>query len=189
VRVDAATFSDWPVLLSLNPQDINSAMQELKSLGVGTRSPLPSKPGQRVDRRNFWTRLATQALAACAANKRLVPELRDFASGAKRERQTREFWPQTRAKATYYYLANGDVVIITDWQSKCVKLSGPISKHNFQKWWDVVKWCVLDYWKNPKGNYAEALKKIGQANEPEWRRRNLAIDRLEQALRSRLGLQ
>ena len=128
-------------------------------------------------------------MTACAANKRRVPALKAFATGAKRVRETLEFWPQTRAKATYYYLANGDVVIIADWQSKCVKLSGPITKRNFPEWWNVAKWCVLEHWKNPKGNYAEALKEIGQANEPEWRRRNLAIDRLEQALRSRLGLQ
>lgn len=183
VRAEAETFWDWPLLLSLNPQDLNWAKQELKSLGVGTRSPLPTKPGQRVDRRNFWTRLATHALTACALNKWWVPALKAHCAGASRQRKTLKFWGTT-AKATFYMLANGDEAIIQEWQNQCVKLSGPVTKQNFKDWWVAVKSCILDYWQNPEGNYIEALKQIGQTDTEEWRRRNLAIDRVEQALRS-----
>jgi hypothetical protein len=101
VRAKAETFSDWPVLLSLNPQDIATAKQELTSLGVGTRSPLPTKPSQHWDRHNFWTQLAEQAVTACADNKRRVPALKAFCARTKPRRQTLKFWG-TRVRLTYY---------------------------------------------------------------------------------------
>ncbi|MGA9779316.1 MAG: hypothetical protein ACLPRE_10470 [Limisphaerales bacterium] len=44
----AATFPTWPVLLSLNPQEIQRAKDELLCLGVGTQAPAPTRPGQRL---------------------------------------------------------------------------------------------------------------------------------------------
>ena len=181
----AESFSDWPVLLSLNPEDIKDAKHQLKTFGVGTKSPLPTKPGQRVNRRNFWTRLAIQALKSCATNKRVVPALKTLAAGAIRQSKKDRYWGIT-VKASLYSLANGDEVIITDWQNKCVKLSGPITKTNFPDWWNVIKSCVLEHWKNPQGNYADALQKAGGTEE--WQQRNRAISQVKQALRSLVGL-
>lgn len=55
VRVISPTFATWPVNLSLNPQEIKRAREHLKALAVGTKTPTPSRPGQRVDPRNCWT--------------------------------------------------------------------------------------------------------------------------------------
>jgi hypothetical protein len=122
VRRQSQTYSHWPVLLSLNPQDIEDAQQRLKSLGVGTNSILPTKSGQRVDYRHPWTQLALLALTACAKNKHAIPELVALCAGAKSERKVLKLWERTEHGATLYQLGNGDVVIIADWQEKCTKL-------------------------------------------------------------------
>jgi hypothetical protein len=144
-------------------------------------------------------------LVACAENKRAVPALKKLAAGATSERKTKRYIGQKKARATYYYLGNGDVVIIPDWQSKCANLSEPITKTNVNDWWDVVKCCVLQHWQNPEGNYTEALELIRDAknkessgDEPhsdeyykqnkEYRKRNFALARVKQAFESLLGL-
>jgi hypothetical protein len=78
--------------------------------------------------------------------------------------------------------------MVFDWQRQCQYLSEPITTDNFPEWWKVVKMAVLQYWRNPEGNYQEALKKIGDAQEEEWRRRDRALTRIRQAFRNLLNL-
>src|SRR5258708_9073214 len=59
----------WPVLLSLNPQDIKQAKERIARLNVGTKALTPRRRGQRLDARNFWTVLADEALHECDNNK------------------------------------------------------------------------------------------------------------------------
>ena len=198
VQGQAEMFSHWPVLLSLNPQDISDAKQHLKSLGVSTKSLLPTRPGQRVNYRHHWTQLALLALTACARNKVVVPAMKALCAGAKSERKTMQLWG-TQLGATFYQLANGDVVVIADWQAQCTKLSSkPISEQNFEQWWSVMEPCILEYWRNPMGNYAEAISRIrwedtpepersGQ-NHSEARKRAHAIHQIKRALRPLVGL-
>jgi hypothetical protein len=177
----------WPVLFSLNPQDIKQAKERVARLNVGTKALTPRRPGQRVDARNFWTNLAQEALHQCEDNRVNVPILEAYAKGVSRERKTLEFW-QTRAAATYYYVSNRNCIIITDWESRCKTLQAPIAEKNFDQWWAVVQLCVINYWWDNRKAYEAALKKIGRADEEESRRRNLAMTALHQALRSLVGL-
>jgi hypothetical protein len=187
VRAVAETLPRWPVLLSLNPQEIEHVKRDLKSLGVGTKALTPTRPGQRRDPRNLWTRIADESYAICRRCKHDVPELETVCRGTKRQRKTVKYW-ETVAKATYYQLSDGTPVIITDWQKQCKHLSEPITDANFKNWWKVVKLVVLQYWTNPEGNYREALNLIGNKDEDEWRRRGRALERIEQAFRSLLDL-
>jgi len=196
VRAEAETFADWP--LNLNQHETEWANQELKNLGVGAKFPLSTRPSLRARRRNVWTRLTWGALLACVENKRAVAALEALATGARSERKTFHYSRQTKAHATFYYLGNGDVVIIPDWQAKCIKLSGPITKKNVNDWWDVIKWCVLQHWRNPEGDYTGTLALIPDAQpkgsptekplsddyykeNKEYRKRNLALARVKQA--------
>jgi len=189
VQTVAETHPRWPVLLSLNPQDIKQAKDQLRRLHVGQKAETPTRPGQRLDPHNFWTLLADRALNVCQINRVLVPILEAHCGGTFRERKEVKFWGRV-VGATYHYLPNrSEVIIIVDWQKQCASLSEQITPANFNAWWDVIKACVLEHWKNPRGNYAEALKTIGQPDKEEWRRRSMALDRVRQALESLTHLQ
>lgn len=184
VQTVAEKHPRWPVLLSLNPQDIKRAKAELRRLHLGRKCDTPTRSDQRLDPHNFWTLLAKRALNVCQINKVLVPSFEAHSEGAVRERKTLKFWGAP-VGATYYSLPNGfEVIIITDWQKQCVNLPDQITTADFDDWWRVIKACVLQYWHNPGGNYAEALKQVGQREEDECRRRSMAMDRVKQALRS-----
>jgi hypothetical protein len=202
VRTQAERFADWP--LNLNRYETEWAKQELKRLGVGTKFPLSTRACLRARCRNLWTQLAWDALVACADNRRVVSALKALATGAKRERKVMPYSRQTEAWATYYSLKNGDVVIIADWQAKSAKLNGPITKLNVNDWWDVVRHCVLEHWKNPQSNYRTVLKLIPDAaaskspeetqsdeyykHGKEYRKRNFALARVKQAFEGLVGV-
>ena len=192
VRRIAATYSQWPMLLSLNPQDIKQAKQILEWLTVGSQAFPPTRRGQHVDPRNFWTRLALAAYNACQRAQEYTPILQEHAKTAiKCETHKRSFW-KIETRTTWHFLANGDAIIIADWHKRCARLAKPITAANFPNWWNVVKLCVLHHWQNKEGIYAlpgslsygEALKQVGQADKKESDRRSLALDRVKQALRS-----
>jgi hypothetical protein len=202
VRAEAETLADWP--LNLNQHEAEWAKEELKKLGVGAKFPLPNKPSLRARRRNAWNRLAWDALLACASNKRVIPALKALAAGARSERKSLRYSRQTETWATFYYLDDGDVVIIPDWQAKCAKLSGPITNRNINAWWEAVKECVLQHWQNPEGDYTGTLALIPDAkggessHEPrsneyykqnkEYRKRNSALARVKQAFEALVGV-
>jgi hypothetical protein len=188
VTAIAETSTNWPVLLSLNPQDIKWAKDYLLKLEVGSKAPTPTRPGQRIDSRNFWTRLAREALRACRINIRLVPALEAHCAEATKECQSMKIW-RTQTKATYHTLPNGDVIILADWQKQCVKLSEPITDNNFKDWWGVMKLCVLEHWKSIPEDYAKALAKISDKTAAtEFQKRNLALGQVRKALCSLTGL-
>jgi hypothetical protein len=183
VRAVAENLPRWPVLLSLNPQEIEHVKKDLKSLAVGTKAITPTRPGQRRDPRNIWTRIADEAYATCRRCKRAVPDLERLCKGVKGERRTFEYW-RTDVNFTDYHPPGAPPVRIWDWHKHCKPLSHPITDANFKDWWKVIKMSVLQYWINPKGNYQEVLNAIGQKNLKEWQRRELALARIKQAFRS-----
>lgn len=188
LKTEAEISSTWPVLLSLNPQDIKHAKEQLQRLGVGTKATTPRRPGQRLDPQNFWTKLAEEALKACENNKIIVPVLEARGRGAKRVRKGMKLW-QVQAQATFYYLSDRDCIIIPDWEKQCVNLSGPITDTNFKKWWGVVQFYVLERWHGSKEAYAAALTQISDGTAPkEFQKRNLALNQVKKALRSLVGI-
>ena len=203
VRAESEMHPDWP--LNLNQHETAWAKQELKRLRVGTKFPLSTRTSLRARRRNVWASLAWDALLACAWNKRVVPALKALAAGSRSERKTLPYSRQAKARASFYYLGSGDVVIIADWQAKCAKLSGPITKANFKDWWEAMKGCVLQHWQNPEGGSATVLKLIPDAREKEsssdkprsdeyykqnkeYRKRNFALARVKQAFEGLVGV-
>jgi hypothetical protein len=183
IRGVAKGLPQWPVLLSLNPQEIRHVVKHLKKLGVGSKAKTPTGPGQRRDPHNFWTRIADEAYATCRRCKHDVRLLESLCRGARRERKTWQYWG-IEEKRTIYYPAETPPVLIADWQKRCKELSQPITDTNFDDWWKVVKLCVLQYWQNPRSNYRKALNIIGQKNLKTWERRELALARVKQAFRS-----
>jgi hypothetical protein len=121
MKTVAETFPTWPVLLSLNPQEIQRVKDELLRLGVGTKAPAPTRPGQRLDPHNFWTQLAARAFETCRSNKYIVPVLRAHCARTRRKPKTRKFW-KTEAKATIYTGADGSVIVIPDWTTTLPRL-------------------------------------------------------------------
>jgi hypothetical protein len=183
VRVAAETLPRWPVRLSLNPQEIEHVKKDLKSLGVGTKSLTPTGPGQRRDPRNLWTRIADEAYSTCRRCKHDVPLLEALCSGVDGKHQIFEYW-STRSDFTDYLPQNAPPVRIWDWHRQCKHLTVPIINANFHAWWKVIKVSVLQYWQCSKGNYQEALDAVGQKSQKEWKRRELGLARVKQALRS-----
>lgn len=203
VRAEAEALPDWP--MNLNQHETGWAKRELKRLKVGEKLPLFGKQSLRGRRQNVWSRLAWDALVACGENKRVVPALKQLAAGAKTERKMLRYSRQKHAQATFHYLGNGDVVIITDWQAKCARLPKTCTKANVADWWNVVKECVLHYWQNRGGNYLEVLALIPDiggthdlSSKPradeyykqnkEYRKRNAALARIKQAFESLVGV-
>lgn len=182
-RVVAEQGSDLPVLLSLNPQDIKAAKERVRLLNVGAKALLPTRSGQRTDRRNLWTRLAIYAFHACLENCRRVPQIEAHFMGAKQRRVKRKLW-RTIEKAKEYTLPDGQRTVIADWQRECVKLAVPITADNFNQWRSVVKICVLEFWKRSNDDYVKALKMVGGPDSPESYRRHLAVNRILQAFKS-----
>jgi hypothetical protein len=174
---------DWPVLLSPNPHDIAHAKDHLVRLRVGEKAPTPRHARQRLDPQNFWTRLASAAFQECRDNRIRVPTLKGHCAGIKPRRKTRNLW-KTRTEVSFYAVSLTDCIVIADWEEKCVNLSLPVTQKNLRRWWWVVKRYILEYWHGHPKEYSEALRWIGRTDEPEWRRRNLAIDRVEQSFRS-----
>jgi hypothetical protein len=204
LKAVASTSARWPVLLSLNPHDIKWAKDHLRSLRAGAETPNPPNPRQRLDPRHFWTRRAAEALGPCRLNRVLVPWLRAHAKGARKERKSVTYW-RTPVAATFYYLNSREVILITDWQKRCAKLSEPITTNNFTAWWEAAKGCVLQHWHNKEGkaDYAEAIKRIRYADTTahgarthlrkedcaEGRRRAHALEQIRRALASLVGLE
>lgn len=203
VRAEAEGFPDWP--LNLNQHETEWGRRELKRLNVGAKLPWSGRRSLRDRRRNVWARLAWDALVACGANKRVVPALRKLAAGAKTDRKMLRYSRQSEGWATFHYLGNGDVVIITDWQAKCAKLPETCTKANVTDWWNVVKECVLHFWQNPAGNYEEAIARIPDVGgtqdhlskprsdeyykqNKEYRKRNAALARVKQAFEGLVGV-
>lgn len=73
--------------------------------------------------------MAREAFYACRMNRQIVLRLKALSKGAHRKRFSNQFW-RTRVTTTFYTLATGDVVVISDWQERCVKLSEPITAKN-----------------------------------------------------------
>jgi hypothetical protein len=190
MRTIAERSSDFPVLLSLNPQDIKAATKRLQLLNVGAKAILPTRSGQKTDRRNLWTRLAIYAFNACLENFRRVQQIETQLTGAKQNRVKRKLWG-TIENGTEYKLPDGKRTVIADWQRECVKLAGQITADNFNQWRSVVKICVLDFWKHSNRDYIEALDEVGNPKDKdgnpklkECNRRHLAINRTLQAFKS-----
>lgn len=156
VGEQAEQYNDWPVLLRPTQKSFSSIKESLKKLGVGKKSRIPTRKTEHIDQTNFGTELADKAYEACRKNRRLIPELLALAKGVNGIRLSFKFW-QIKEKATFYELANGDTLLITDSQKNCVNLPEPISSANFIDWWTAVKMCVLEHWyKNPK-EYTDAI--------------------------------
>ena len=81
-----------PVLLSSNPQDIKAAKERVRLLNVGAKAILPTRSGQRTDRRNHWTRLAIFAFDACLKNNQQTPQLEAHLKGVKQKQVKRKSW-------------------------------------------------------------------------------------------------
>ncbi len=188
-RAFAEMSPNLPVLLSLNPQDIEAAKERVRLLNVGTKAMMPTRSGQRTDRRNLWTRLAIFAFHACFENARRVPQIEKNLAGAKPRRVQRKLWGTTEI-GTEYTLPDGSWVVIADWQREGgnlagqASLTGQITADNFKHWQSVIKMCVLEFWNRSKDNYDKALKTVGTSGENESYRRHLAMNRTLQAFKS-----
>lgn len=101
LRFAAEKSHNWPVVLSPNPQDIDAARDRVKRLKVGSKADTPRREGQRVDPRNFWTRLADDAFSECRTCMVFVPKLQSLCLGVKPHRQRRKAW-RTEMPANIY---------------------------------------------------------------------------------------
>lgn len=180
---------NFPVLLSLNPQDIEVAKKRLRLLNVGAKAILPTRSGQRTDRSNHWTRLAIYAFNTCLENSWRIPQIETQRTGAKQKRVKRELW-KIIEEGTEYTSPNSSPIVIADWQMQGgdlagrAKLAGQITADNFDQWKWVIKMCVLEFWHRSKNNYNKALKTVGTFGKPEAYRRHLAMNRTLQAFKS-----
>jgi hypothetical protein len=187
VRAEAERVSHWPVLLSLNPQDIKHAKQHLSSLCVGAKAMTPTRKGQRLDRENFWTRLAFRAFCVCQEAGYFVPALKSHCGGLRGQRHTARCWGTEHA-VTAYRRKGGSTIAFADWQADAARLSRPVNDSNFKQWWAAARASVIEYWNHFRTEYDEALRHVGCVQRDETTRRNLAVDRLKQSFKSLTGV-
>jgi hypothetical protein len=188
VRSLASTYDRWPVLLSLNPQDIQIAMDQIKSLNVGAAAAMPTRTGQKVDRRIYWTRLVQWAIGECMTCGMYVKILERLAAKRKASAKTVEtkIWNKS-VHATCWYLRDGNTynaLVITEWEKHCASLAVPITDRNFNEWWSVVQEFTREALYSSEELYSAALREIGQTNRPKYERRSMALDRVRQTLKS-----
>jgi hypothetical protein len=187
VQAVAEESVNWPVLLSPIKQDIDHARRQIEVLQVGRKAPSPRRPGQKIDPRGFWTRLAEAGFKVCQDNRILVPVFQAHCEGTTPMRNSHKSWGIT-AEASYYYVTPTDVIIIADWETTCINLSLPVTRDNIKDWWHAIKHYTLEYWTGFPDEYDEALRQIGHEDDEEWQRRGCAVDRVEQAFRDSVGL-
>lgn len=191
LKMLAETHPNWPVLFSLNPQEIRRVTDRITRLGVGQKATTPRRAKQRLDPADFWTRLAAAVLEECQSHQVIVPVLKALCAGARRERSVAKAW-RTPVKLTFYHLDPQTRIRIADWQRQCVTLPKQITADNFKDWWNVAKFCLLEFWKSCDSGgriYDQALSKIPERNAPkEFQKRNRAVAQVRKALRSLLGL-
>ena len=191
LKMLAETHPNWPVLFSLNPQEIRRATDRITRLGVGQKAITPRRVKQRLDPADFWTQLAAAVLEECESHQVIVPVLETHCAGARRQRAVVKAW-RTPVKLTFYYLDPQTRIRISDWQRQCMTLPKPITAANFKTWWDVAKLCLLEFWKSTESGsriYDQALKKIPDRKAPkEFQKRNRAVAQVRKALRSLVGL-
>ncbi|MEN9576890.1 MAG: hypothetical protein RL514_4745 [Verrucomicrobiota bacterium] len=186
-RAVAEVCRRWPVLLSLNPQDIAHAKEHLVKLNAGAKAVTPTRTGQRVDSLDPWTSIARGALDTCRLNKVVVPQLESNCAGAKLVLKSLKFW-KTNVEVSVYTIANGDIILIADWQKRCASLDDSITSANFPDWWWAVRRCVLQHWKDSPDDYTAAIKRIGVGEAKTYQKHDEAINRIRRALASLVGL-
>jgi hypothetical protein len=186
-RAVAEVCRRWPVLLSLNPQDVAHAKEHLLNLNAGAKAVTPTKGGQRVNALDPWTSIARSALDVCRLNKEIVPQLESHCAEAKLERKSLKLW-RTNVEVSAYTLTSGDIVMVADWQKSCVRLVVPITSANLDAWWSVVRRCVLQYWKDYPADYEQAKKQIGGGKTAECAKRDEAMSRIKRAFTHMVGL-
>ena len=91
-------------------------------------------------------------------------------------------------RASRYYITPTVCILITEWEKRGANLSLPVTKGNLNQWRYVIKHHVLEYWRCFPQEYKAALQQIGHPKEENWRRHNLAVDRVEQAFRDLVRL-
>ena len=187
LRRVAEESTNWPVLMTSNRQGSQRAHEHVTRLGVGTKAVIPLRPRQKINRYGIWAKLVEKAIELCRANQVFVPALEAQCRDAVTERKSLILWG-TPIEATFYCVSPTECIVITDWEKDCVKLALPIERANSKAWWNAIKQCVLEYWTAFQTEYRKALTAIGHADDEEWRRRNLAIDRVEQAFQDLFGL-
>jgi hypothetical protein len=173
----------WPVALSLNPQQMRHATNMLRALGVGSKAPTPTRPGQRVDPNNYFTQLANRAFDACRFDAYLTRELVEHGKNMVSFSGTSKFW-STRYTSTTYVLPDKSWIVLPE-PEKTAALSEPVSQENFPRWWEAIKLQVLAYWSKFPEKYGEALRHVGkELKEKEYTRRKDALNAVRQAFRS-----
>lgn len=169
--------------------ELEAAKSRLWNLGVGKGAIIHIRQDQRTDWANYWTRLAAWAVEECLETRAIVAILLHHADryGARSYPVKLKFW-EARIEADIYVIEERSFIaelLITEWQRRCLELTIPISKNNLDAWKYVLAEFTREaFFCSRKKLYASALNVIGQKDRTESDRRNMALDRVEQALRS-----
>lgn len=151
----AASYFDWPVVLSLDSARQSQVARLLKKLDVGgDKASRPAYPLRRSDSGNFWTYYAQQALACLRINRRLMPTL---LVRCKRARRIKTF--QLKLLNTPYTLTGYDVgqsvILTTDWQEKCVSLPTRLTQANVRRFVSIAKLAIRELWCNDAKTFSQ----------------------------------
>jgi hypothetical protein len=186
VRKLAEESAYWPVLISQSPRDLQRAKETARRLRVGEKAAFPKRPGQKVDPKAFWTQLALTAFGDCRTIAFFVQLCNGVCAGVAPKPLVRKLFGIS-APANEYSLPPNHLIIIADWEKRCVNLPLPVTRNNVNRWWDVVKHYTLENWLKFPREYQEALRHIKIGKNPEdkepWQWHNMAIGRVERAFR------
>jgi hypothetical protein len=195
LRVLAAKRIWWPMRMSRACAAENEKAQteldrtrlRLSKLRVGEEAVIRVKP--RTDLENYWTRLALWVVTEVWNMTR--PATHVFLHHAKQAGASPFRIPVqvsgTKLKGNYYRVPQGlsfNVLIVSDWERQSLKLTAPVMRANLANWQSVAAEFVREAFHVRPVLYKEALAKVGQADRTEGDRRNMALDRVRQALRS-----
>lgn len=189
VKIVASTFSDWPVVFSLNGAGTNPRKTRIGSLLAaldigGENAFIPSYEGKRNIPDKLWARYAVAALQCLRINQAIMPALLEETKTAKRKFHCPLLLLRTVHDCTAFDVGTS-VIMITAWQRQCVNLPSKLTKDNTRQFMKPAAFAIREFWSQQPEHFnkvkvqAATLVRHHAAGEYVDR----ALSKIEQAMR------
>lgn len=158
-----------------------------QELGAQAEKAIPDYTKSKMSLNSPWTRYAGSALLAIEFNRVWVPFLKKKHISSRYKYSTRKVQiGQKEYQASRYVMAD-KVVIIGEWQEKCLYLPPRLTPKTTENYLPLVREAIVLFWMKVKPEkYKEALKPVERWDDfkTEGRQRNAALEQITNAVES-----